>query len=83
MFRRRQIFAKNGEFDKRLSNVWQKLINELTKRKHVKIWVPEKYLKFDVTLLSRKNNLKAFLLSLRKMYPLTEILPSMHRDGIN
>ena len=33
-----------------------------------------------LTLLSRKN--KAFLLSLTKIYPLTEILPSMHRDGI-
>ena len=43
----------------------------------------EKYLTFDVTLLSRRNNLKAFLLSLTKIYPLTEILPSMHRDGIN
>ena len=39
-FLKRQIFAKNGEFDKRLSNVWQKLISELTKRKNVKIWVP-------------------------------------------
>ena len=41
----------------------------------------EKYLTIDVTLLSRKN--KAFLLSLTKIGPLTEILPSMHRDGIN
>ena len=40
----------------------------------------EKYLTMDVTLLSRQN--KAFLLSLTKIYPLTEILPSMHRDGI-
>ena len=41
----------------------------------------EKYLTIDVTLLSRKN--KAFLFSLTKIGPLTEILPSMHRDGIN
>ena len=41
----------------------------------------EKYLTMDVTLLSRKN--KVFLLSLTKIYPLTEILPSMHREGIN
>ena len=41
----------------------------------------EKYLTIDVTWLSRKN--KAFLLSLTKIGPLTEILPSMHREGIN
>ena len=41
----------------------------------------EKYLTMDVTLLSRKH--KAFLLSLTKIYPLTEIFQSMHRDGIN
>ena len=40
----------------------------------MKIWVPEKYLTFDVTLLSRKNNLRAFLFSLTKIYPLTKIL---------
>ena len=42
----------------------------------------EKYQTFDVTLLSRKKK-AAFLLSLTEIYPLTEILPSMHRDGIN
>ena len=41
----------------------------------------EEYLTIDVTLLSREN--KEFLLSLTKMYPVTEILPSMHRDGVN
>ena len=41
----------------------------------------EKYLTIDVTLLWRKN--KAFLLSLTKIGPLTEKLPTMHRDGIN
>ena len=40
IFRKKQIFAKNGEFNKSSSNVWQEFINELTKRKHVKIWVP-------------------------------------------
>ena len=29
-FRERQIFNKNGEFDKGWSDLWQKLINELT-----------------------------------------------------
>ena len=29
-FRKRQIFNKNGEFDKGWSDVWQKLINDLT-----------------------------------------------------
>ena len=29
-FRKRQIFNKNGEFDKGWSDVWQKLTNELT-----------------------------------------------------
>ena len=41
----------------------------------------ENYLTIDVTLLSRKN--KAFLFLLTIIYPLTEILPTMHRDGIN
>ena len=41
----------------------------------------EEYLTIDVTLLSREN--KEFLLSLTKMYPVTETLPSMHRDGVN
>ena len=47
----------------------------------MKIWVPEKYLTFDVTLLSRKNNLGAFLFSLTKIYPLTKIL-SYNEDPV-
>jgi len=35
-----QFLPKSGELDKSSSNVWQKLINESTQRKLVKIWVP-------------------------------------------
>ena len=40
IFQNWPILPKNGELDKSSSNVWQKLINESTQRKLVKIWIP-------------------------------------------
>lgn len=40
IFQNWPVLPKNGELDKSLSNVWQKLLNESTQRKLVKIWVP-------------------------------------------
>ena len=79
-----QMFGKNSQMSwqtekacEKLGTIWDWTSNgpwsngaEMT----------EKYLTMDVTLLSRKN--EAFLLPLTKIYSLTLILPSMHRDGI-
>lgn len=60
IFQNWPVLPKNGELDKSLSNVWQKLLNESTQRKLVKIWVPveiEPRVVKDLMVLKLQSNI--------------------------